>query len=461
MNEPAKLQAELTVESAGNLAGLTATEYLSRLAAGEVTIENYATACADIVERLDNRIHAWAWFDRGRLIDHARAADAALYLWRKDNIGLPGRMYGVPVGVKDIFNTADMPTAHGSEIFAGYMPGNDARVVTDLKREGAIMAGKTVTAEFAVHTPRATRNPLDPERSVGTSSSGSAAAVATGMVPVALASQTAGSTIRPASYCGIYGFKPSFGLLPRTAMLKTTDTLDTVGMMARSVADLRLQFEVMRVYGPNYPIVDREMTRPERLSIGNRPWRVGVVEGPRSNFESPAVKQGVRRLADKLSANGCAVETYRLPAAFDRAHEIHETIYRKALAYYFKLEWGKARGKFSPRLAQMIEAGNRTTAEAYHAACAEQTRLAHLFDDEMARFDVLLCPSSADEAPLGFDAPDPPDHNLIWTMCHAPAIGLPLLSGTTGLPVGAQIVSRRFNDYILLSFAQLLEDAGH
>lgn len=460
MNDAANPMLERAVEAPGSLADLPATEFLARLIDGEVTIEEYAVACANVIERLDNRIHAWAWFDRERFIDHARAADAALYLWRKHNTGLPGRMYGVPVGVKDIFNTADMPTAHGSDIFAGYMPGNDARVVTNLRREGAIMAGKTVTAEFAVHTPRATRNPIDPERSVGTSSSGSAAAVATHMVPVALASQTAGSTIRPASYCGIYGFKPSFGLLPRTAMLKTTDTLDTVAMMAHSVADLWLMFEIMRVYGPNYPVVDREMAKPERLSVGNRPWHVGVVEGPKASFESSAVKQGIGRLADKLSATGCEVEAYRLPVDFGRAHEIHETIYTKALAYYFKLEWGKARGKFSPRLAEMIETGNRTPAETYHAACAEQTRLARLFDEEMRRFDVLLCPSSADEAPIGVDAPDPPDHNLIWTMCHAPTIGLPLLSGTTGLPVGAQIVSRRFNDYILLSFAEVLESAG-
>lgn len=460
MNEATKLQSNHAVEPAGGLAALTATDFLARLTAGEITVQDYAAACADIVERLDNRIHAWAWFDRGRFLDHARAADAALHLWRRDNPGLPGRMYGVPVGVKDIYNTADMPTAHGSDLFAGYMPGNDARVVTDLKREGSIMAGKTVTAEFAVHTPGATRNPIDPERSVGTSSSGSAAAVATHMVPVALASQTAGSTIRPASYCGIYGFKPSFGLLPRTAMLKTTDTLDTVGMVARSVPDLRLMFDAMRVYGPNYPIVDREMSKPERLSIGDGPWRVGVVVGPKENFESAAVKQGIRRLADRLAANGCAVESYRLPAAFDRAHDVHQTIYTKALSYYFKLEWGRARGRFSPRLADMIEAGNRTPAEAYHAACAEQTRLAHLFDEEMGRFDVLLCPSTADEAPVGFDAPDPPDHNLIWTMCHAPVIGLPLLSGTTGLPAGAEIVSRRFNDYILLSFARFLDDVA-
>ena len=439
------------------VAELTACEFLDRLGRGEVTAEAYAAACADMTGRLDNRVHAWAWFDRERLVAGGREADAALAAARAGGAEtLPGRMLGVPVGVKDIYNTADMPTGHGSVLFEGYTPGNDARVVTDLRREGALIAGKTVTAELAVHTPGHTRNPLDPERSVGTSSSGSAAAVATRMVPVALASQTAGSTMRPASYCGIFGFKPSFGLLPRTAMLKTTDTLDTVAMMARSVPDLALMFEIMRVYGPNYPVVDREMSRPERRSAGDRPWRVGIVEGPKSADEAPAVKGGLRRLADRLAGAGFTVEAFRLPPEFAGAHEVHETIYRKALAYYFKMEWTRARPKFSGRLADMIEAGERLPPADYHAACAEQSRLARQFDQATQGVDVLLCPSTADEAPLGLDAPDLPDHNLIWTMCHAPVIGMPLLKGSTGLPVGAQIVSRRFNDYLLIEFARVL-----
>ncbi len=451
-------RAPAAVQTAGDeLGALTATDFLERLRVGEFSVTDYATACADLIERLENSVHAWVWYDRDRFLSQARDLDARLAVHRRSRSDeLPGRMYGVPVAVKDIFNTADMPTMHGSEIYAGYTPGNDARVVTNLRREHAIMAGKTVTAEFAVHQPGETRNPLDPERSVGTSSSGSAAAVAAHMVPVALASQTAGSTVRPASYCGIFGFKPSFGTLPRTAMLKTTDTLDSVAMMARSVDDLALMFEVMRVRGLNYPIVERELGDPARHAIGGRRWRVAVLDGPRAKFESVAVKNGMRHLAACLQAAGCEVETYRLPPDFDNAFDVHETIYRKALAYYFKLEWQKMQDRFSPRLADMISVGAAIPPETYHAACAEQTRLAHLFDEEMKRFDVLLCASAADEAPIGVDAPDMPDHNVIWTMCYAPTIGMPLLKGRSGLPIGVQVVSRRFNDYLLIDFARML-----
>ena len=215
------------------------------------------------------------------------------------------------------------PTEHGSPLFANYMPGNDARVVTDLKRAGAIPLGKTVTAEFAVHKAGSTKNPLDLERSCGTSSSGSAAAVASFMVPIALSSQTASSTIRPASYCGIYGYKPSFGLLPRTAMLKTTDTLDTVGIMARSVADLRMTFEQLKVQGDNYPVINKEMLRPDRKRKKAENWCIGVLEGPKSNLEGKDVKAGISQIVKSLSDEGCDVKDIKLPGFFDDAHHIH------------------------------------------------------------------------------------------------------------------------------------------
>jgi Asp-tRNA(Asn)/Glu-tRNA(Gln) amidotransferase A subunit family amidase len=438
------------------LENLTATEFLALLRKGEVSAVDYASACDDRATQLEPALHAWAYYNRDQFLTSARNVDDVVATSRKAGAPLPGQMIGVPVGIKDIFNTSDMPTGHGSAAFAGFTPGNDARVVTNLRRENAIVAGKTATAEFAVHTAGATTNPYDAARSVGTSSGGSAVAVATGMVPVALASQTGGSTIRPASYCGVFGFKPSYGALARTAMLKTTDTLDTVGMVARSVPDLTLLFEVMRVRGPNYPIVDAALSAPARQSIGSRPWRVGVLHGPKSHHESAAARDGIRQLATRLAAAGCQVEGYSLPAEFDHAHAIHETIYNKSVSYYFRMEWERAREKFSPRLNQMIEAGQEIAPKAYVAALAEQTRLAQLFDQSLAPFDVVVCPSTADEAPIGRDTPDPPDHCLIFTMCYAPTISVPVLRGTTGLPLGAQIVSRRFNDYILLAFADLV-----
>ncbi len=439
---------------ANDFARLSATEYLDGLAAGKIGIVEYASACADQVERAEALVGVWTWYERERFLAAARQA-AADFAFRRDGKIPPA--IGVPLAVKDIFNTMDMPTNHGSSIFNDYTPGNDARVVTSIRRAGGIVMGKTVTAELSVHTPGKTRNPLDLTRSCGTSSSGSAAAVASFMAPWALGSQTAGSTIRPASYCGIYAFKPSFGLLPRTAMLKTTDTLDSVGMMTRSVADLSLMFEIMRVRGPNYPVVDREMTDPARLSKAEGPWRVGVVRGPKSDLEAPMVKLRMEQIVSRLSADGCQVEMFELPDAFDGAHEVHETIYRRALAYYFKLEWAKSRDQFSDVLAAMIEGGLAIPVEDYHTATREQSRLAGLMDEALTRYDVVISPATADEAPIGLDAPDVDDHNLIWTMCHLPSMTLPLLKGSTGLPVGIQIAARRFDDYIALDFADYLD----
>lgn len=446
------------VAGVNSIATLTATEFLSRVRSGDISIAEYCTSCAELAGRLEPMLSAWTWRDPDYLVANARKADALIRANGAGGGRTPKSLIGVPVGVKDIFNTIDMPTMHGSAIFANYTPGNDARVVTSVRRHDGIVAGKTATAEFAVHTAPDTRNPWDLTRSTGTSSSGSAVAVASCMVPIALSSQTASSTIRPASYCGIYGFKPSFGLLPRTAMLKTTDTLDTVGMMARSVSDLALLFDALRVRGPNYPIVDRELARPERYDIGGRTWRIGIVQGPKSDLEHPAVKSGIERIGRWLQGLGFSVETWRLPADFDSAHDVHQKIYHKALSYYFKMEWERAGAAFSEQLANIVVEGRQISAEDYYAAIAEQTRLAVLLDGQLAqRFDVIISAAAADEAPVGVDAPDPLDHSLIWTMCHAPSMTLPLLQGPNGLPIGIQITARRFDDYKLLKFASILD----
>lgn len=452
---PARAAAPVGPAGAGNsLARLTATEFLALLEAGDISAAEYASACADVIDELEPSLSAWAWYDRGRFEELAAQADAELARRRAAGLaGLHGRAAGVPVGIKDIYNTDDMPTSHGSGLFAGYRPGNDARVVTNLRRESAIMAGKTVTAEFAVHTPNGTRNPHDTRRSSGTSSSGSAVAVATAMVPVALASQTAGSIIRPASYCGVLGFKPSYGTIPRTAMLKTTDTLDSVGFMARSVPDLELVFDLLRVRGPNYPVVDAAMNDPARRKPLDRAWRVGVLEGPKSGLVRPTARDSFAAAVARLEASGCEVRAFPLPQSFAVAHDIHETIYRRSLCYYFRMEWESGKHDFSPGLGAMIEGGTKINFTQYEDALRAQASLAREFDALAASFDVVLCPSTADEAPIGLDAPDIADHCLLFTMCHAPALSLPLLRGTTGLPVGLQVAARRFDDHNVLQFA--------
>jgi len=438
-----------------SLARLTATEFLDLLRGGEVSALEYARACADVIDALESKVNAWAWYDRGRFESLAGEADQTQAAYRRDGgTGLAAGCLGLPVGVKDTFNTDDMPTSHGSSLFAGYTPGNDARPVTNMRRAGAIMAGKTVTAEFAVHTPNGTRNPYDLERSSGTSSSGSAVAVATGMVPVALGSQTAGSIVRPASYCGVVGFKPSYGTVPRTAMLKTTDTLDSVGWLTRSVADAALLFDTMRVKGLNYPIADAALNDPTRLKQPGRPWRLGVLHGPKSGLAAAAVQKSYEGVLAGLARSGCDLIPIHLPDEFHMAHDVHETIYRRSLAYYFRMEWESGQHEFSPGLAKMIDGGMSISFEQYQEALQRQTELARIYDGLFGNVDVVLCPSTADEAPVGLESADIPDHCLIFTMCHAPSLSLPLLRGTTGLPVGLQIASRRFSDFILLDFAR-------
>lgn len=457
------LRSDAVVEPVGlagqgnSLARLTATEFLALLRTGEIAAADYAQACADVIDAMEPQVAAWAWYDRARFESLAARVDEDLAQRRAaGDQELSGRLAGLPVGVKDIYNTEDMPTSHGSGLFAGYTPGNDARAVTNLRREAAIMVGKTVTAEFAVHTPNGTRNPHDLARSSGTSSSGSAVAVATAMVPVALASQTAGSIIRPASYCGVFGFKPSYGTIPRTAMLKTTDTLDTVGFMARSVPDLSLLFDIMRVRGLNYPIVDAAMADSCRRKPDARTWRVGVLDGPKSNLVAPAVCQDFAAAQSRLEAAGCELRPLRLPALFDGAHEVHETLYRRSLCYYFRMEWESGKHEFSPGLAAMIAGGTQVSMAQYEAALRDQAAIAKTYDELLTDVDVVICPSTADEAPVGLDSPDIPDHGLIFTMCYAPSLSVPLLRGSTGLPVGLQVAARRFHDYDLLDFAGFL-----
>jgi Asp-tRNA(Asn)/Glu-tRNA(Gln) amidotransferase A subunit family amidase len=432
-------------------AEMTASEFLRQLKDGQISVYEYVDACAQRIEQLDGSVRAWHKFDGEMVRTRARALDGALAG------GTPRRaLAGVPVAVKDIFNTYDYPTGMGSPIMDNYTPGNDARLVSDLRLAQGIIMGKAVTAEFAVHHPGPTRNPHDLERSPGTSSSGSAAAVAARMAPLALSSQTGGSTIRPASYCGVYGFKPSFGLLPRTGVLKTTDTLDSLGFMARSVEDLSLIFEVCCVQGHNYPVSAAALDDIDRQTVTGRPWRVGVVRGPKTNDEAAEPRAGLDALIGKLEQAGCEPFEYDLAPEFDAAHDAHERIYRSALAYYFDLEWQADSHRFSPVLQHMIESGSAISAQQYRQDIATQRDLARLIERDSGRFDVLIGLSTADEAPLGLEGQDQPDHCLIWTMCGLPTMSLPMLAGSSGLPVGVQIVARRYNDPLLLSFAELL-----
>jgi Asp-tRNA(Asn)/Glu-tRNA(Gln) amidotransferase A subunit family amidase len=436
------------------LSQLSASQIIFGLRARHFSAVEVTRACLEAVERGDGAIRAWIHVSPELALKQAQAVDS------KFRAGQVGRLAGVPVGVKDIFNTADMPTQMGSPIWKDFTPGNDARVVYSLRMADAVLLGKTVTAEFAVHAPGPTGNPHNPEYIPGTSSSGSAAATAAYMVPIALGTQTAGSIIRPASYCGVYGFKPSFGLVPRTGMLKTTDSLDTVGLFARTVEDVAILFDVIRVHGEDYPMSHGRLNDAARAS-GTKPWRVGLIRGPQWAHAEDYAQEALEQFGRKLGGiRGIRVEDLTLSDAFSRAHDIHATIYDRALAYYFKEEFA-AETLVSPIMYEIVQRGNRLTLEQYKDALDEQRVLADHLDQLLAdRFDVIVDLSTGGEALKGLDSTDRPDNCLIWTLCGVPALNLPVFTGPTGLPFGAQVFSRRYDDYLLLDFVRHLRAHG-
>lgn len=440
----------------GLLNHLSATEAVRRLRARELSAVDLTRACLEQIERVEPQINAWAYLDPDVALRQAAAVD------RRVEAGEPvGPLAGVPVGIKDIFNTKDMPTEMGSPIWHGFTPGNDARVVHYVRMADAVIPGKTVTAEFAVHAPGPTRNPHNPEHMPGTSSSGSAVAVASFMTPLALGTQTAGSTIRPASYCGIYGYKPSFGILPRTGMLKTTDSLDTIGFFARTPDDLALLFDVIRVQGADYPISEAALNDPSRQIRGDRPWRVALVRGPKWDHAEPYAQEALLGFAETLGTlDDVVVEEVEAPASLNRGHAVHSIIYDRTLAYYFKEEF-KKHTLVSPVMYEIIRRGNETDVEDYKRALAEQTQIRTELDNWFAGgWDILLNLSTGGSALKGLESEDRPDNCLVWTLCGIPAISVPVFSGPDELPFGAQVVARRYNDYLLLDFVRWLRERG-
>lgn len=438
---------------------LTATEAIKKIRDKEISIRELNDSFIERIESLEGRIHAWAYFNKELVYPQIDRIEKEI----ADNT-FDGMLFGVPLGVKDIFNAEDMPASMGSPVYEGFTPGNDARVVHKAKLEGGVVMGKTVTAEFAVHHPGPTNNPHNPEYFPGTSSSGSAAAVASAMVPLALGTQTAGSIIRPASYCGVYGYKPSFGLLPRIGILKTVDPLDHVGFFSRSVDDLKLLLDALRVKGHNYPFVYKYMDNPrtKRKRDENASWRVAFIKTHLWDMADDYVKKSISNFTDKISTiNGIKVEEVELPAAFKEAHNIHNILYNKALSYYFKEECEKYPDLISSDFMELVNEGRKTGKEEYLACLDKQNELALKLDNYLKKYDVALSFSTAGEAMKKEKyREEKPDTSLIWTMCRIPSINLPLFKGPKGLPFGVQAIARRFNDYDLLSFLSYLEKHG-
>ena len=425
---------------------------LKNVELGSLSFKDMADATAHKINEKEADTLAWVDFDLDKLRLESEQAHFK-YKSRGHLLGLDG----IPFGVKDIFNTKSFPTQMGSPLWKDFTPGNNARVVDSLIFSGGVVAGKTVTAEFAVHALNETLNPHDASRTPGTSSSGSAAAVATGMVPFALATQTAGSIVRPASFCGVWGMKPSFGMIPRTGVLKTTDSLDTVGFVATHAESLRPILDVVRVKGPNYPYVYKNVdSQGELPKQSGRPWRVGFVKTHTWDTATAYAKQAIEGLARKISSEaGFELVEMDWPSDLHHSHDIHSIIYNKSLSYYFQNE-KKMDTKVTSIMKEMIVAGELIKPIELKLALENQESYCEKLDRLLMPYDIVLSMGTASSAPLR-GVEELPDPSLIWTLGHLPVIAAPTFRCPQGLPFGSQFFSRRWNDYRLL---QCVEELG-
>ena len=434
------------------LIALSAAEAAARIRRGEVTSEELVRACLDVVAAREPEIGAWTFLDSDYALAQAREADAIRAQGRA-----VGPLHGVPVGIKDIIETEDMPTENGCPIFAGRRTGRDAAVVARLREAGALIMGKTVTTEMAVYHPGKTRNPHRLTHTPGGSSSGSAAAVAAHMVPLSLGTQTNGSVVRPASFCGVYGLKPTYGLFSRRHVLVQSPPLDTVGVFARSVEDLALAADVLSVHDE----ADSAMWRRSRSSHHQvameeppLPPVLGFVKGPVWGEAAEVTKEAFAELADCL---GVHCEEVALPASFDGIIQMHADIMLADIARHFGPLAEQGPDKLSERLLGMIEAGRRVTAIAYNNAREHQQLLYRVLESCFDRYVALITPSAQGPAPEGIASTGSPAFCTLWTFLGTPAVSLPLLEAD-GLPLGVQLVGPLRDDARLLRTARWLVD---
>lgn len=433
-----------------SLAALTISQAAADIRDGRITSAELVADCLARIGEVDPAIEAWAYLDRDHAMRQAEHADEQRRLGKA-----LGPLHGVPIGVKDIFDTTDMPTELGSPFWAGRMPRQDAAAIVRLRAAGAVIMGKTVTTEYAYFHPGKTKNPHNAAHTPGGSSSGSAAAVAAHMVPGAIGSQTNGSVIRPAAFCGVVGFKPTHGLIPRSGALELSRTLDHVGVFARNVEDAALLAETLVGFDED----DRD-TRPvarppfadAAASKPPLPPRFAFVRSPVWDQAEPATHEAFGELVEALGETATEVE---LPGSFGQAIDLHRVIMEVEMAHNLRKDYEKAGDQLSSQLRQLIERGRNYTAVDYMAACAGIAPFNEALEPIFDEYDAILTPAAAGAAP-GIATTGSPAFCTIWTYLGVPAITLPLMSSEQGLPIGVQLVGRRGNDARLLRTARSL-----
>ena len=435
-----------------NLHSISAAEAARLIRDGVISSEQFVEACLARIAEVDGQVQAWTFLDREYALQQARAAD------QRRLTGAPiGPLHGVPIGIKDIFDTADMPTEYGSPIYTGRTPSRDASVVTMLRAAGALIMGKTVTTEFAYFSPGKTRNPHNAEHTPGGSSSGSAAAVGANMVPLGIGSQTNGSTIRPAAYCGVVGFKPTYGLISRHRALMLSRTLDHVGLFANSVDDIALLVEQLTSYDENDPDTSPRARIPFGQIAAEEPPLAPMfafIKTPYWDRADEDTKEGFAEIIEHLGSQVEEVELF--PSAAD-AWQWHQTIMGAEMARNLEREFMNGRDLLSEQLRAQIERGREVRAPDYLRALSRITPIHESFVELFEqRYNAILTPAAPSAAPKGLASTGDPSFCTLWTLCGMPAISLPLLQSANGLPIGVQLVGPRHGDARLLRTARWL-----
>ena len=424
---------------------------------GEITSRDLVKSCLDRIVEHDESIGAWIHLDPDYALEQAGLADDH----RQGGHPL-GPLHGIPIGIKDIIDTADLPTEMGTPLHAGRTPSTDATIVEKLREAGAIILGKTVTTDLAVFSPGKTSNPHDPTRTPGGSSSGSAAAVASFMAPLAVGTQTNGSVIRPASFCGVYGFKPTFGRISRYRVLTQSPLLDTAGVFGRTLKDAALISDVLMEYDSrDTSMQPRARERISQIMATPPPMepRLAFVRTPVWDQAEESTKDAFRELISHVSEQ---VDIVEIPADFTEAHEVHRKILEPDLARHFAREYHDGKDKLSPLLCEMIERGNKISAVEYNGAIERIEGFNEHLEDVFDEYDAILTPAAPGEAPVGLDSTGSPAFCTIWTLCGLPALSMPLLQGPADMPLGVQLVGAKGDDGRLFRTAnwllQALED---
>jgi amidase len=427
------------IKTTPKLNDLTATEIVAAINAGKTTCEAVVRACLERIEAREPVVQAWQYLNPEQAIAQAVALDKS---------GRRGPLIGVPFGIKDIIDTADMPTEYGSPIYKGNQPRNEAACVALGRKAGGVLMGKTVTTEFANRFPGKTMNPFDPTRTPGGSSSGSAAAVGDHMVPLAIGTQTTGSTLRPASYCGAFGYRPTWGDLRCSGVREAAGSLDTLGLIARSIDDIALYRDVLLNEVPS-PV-------PEHTGA----LRVGFCRTHVWPQVEPHTQQLLEGAAQRLGRAGIAVSDVDLPADFEELIDTHLAISSYEFARNFTHEVEHHWSEISLTLREnRLKSGLACSFERYREARAFAAQCRRTFAEVVADYDVLLTASATGEAPVGLQATGNANNCLIWTILHVPCLTMPVFKGPHGLPVGAQIIGKADNDRAMLAAARRIYQA--